>query len=82
MRLATDRYNALATARVAAGLKQRQLAAACGVSQQCIGLLEKGQRNPSPALAQRLSRMLRTTPKRLFPPEPIDGVLVTPIQLK
>ncbi len=74
-------YNALAVGRTAAGLLQREVAAACGVSQQCIALLETGRRKPSAALAKRLARLLRTTPERLFPETPYSGVLISPVSI-
>lgn len=52
--------------RVAAGLRQEDLAARTGVSRQTIISIERGRYNPSLELAWKLSRMLGVTIEELF----------------
>ena len=52
--------------RVAAGLRQEDLAASAGVSRQTIISIERGRYNPSLELAWKLSRMLGVTIEELF----------------
>ncbi len=52
--------------RVAAGLRQEDLAAKTGVSRQTIISIERGRYNPSLELAWKLARMLGVTIEELF----------------
>lgn len=65
-RLTPELSNRVAQARLAAGLTQEQLAAAIEVSRQTVGAIEKGEYNPSTALALRLSAVLSTSVEALF----------------
>ncbi len=53
-------------ARVEKGLSQEQLAAAAEVTRQTIGLIEKGDYNPSLSLCLRIARALDKTLDELF----------------
>ena len=53
-------------ARVEKGLSQEQLAAAAEVTRQTIGLIEKGDYNPSLSLCVRIARALDKTLDQLF----------------
>jgi transcriptional regulator with XRE-family HTH domain len=57
----------LRTARLAAGLTQRQLADLADSSQQTISDIEGGDHPPSDALKVRLGRALKVHPHDLFP---------------
>jgi len=46
--------------RIKAGLSQKALADKAGISQNHISLLETGKQHPSPALAKKLGRLLKT----------------------
>ena len=60
-------------ARVAAGLRQADLASAVGVSRQTVVSLERGDYAPSVYLALRIARTLRSSVEELFPlPESED----------
>jgi putative transcriptional regulator len=52
--------------RVAAGLRQEDLAASTGVSRQTIISIERGRYNPSLELAWKLATMLGVTIEELF----------------
>ena len=52
--------------RVAAGLRQEDLAARTGVSRQTIISIERGRYNPSLELAWKLARTLGVTIEELF----------------
>ena len=52
--------------RTAAELSQADLARRVGVSRQTVVAMEKGNYNPSVALALRLARALGTTVEELF----------------
>jgi putative transcriptional regulator len=52
--------------RVAAGLRQEDLAAGTGVSRQTIISIERGRYNPSLELAWKLAKMLGVTIEELF----------------
>jgi putative transcriptional regulator len=52
--------------RVAAGLRQEDLAESTGVSRQTIISIERGRYNPSLELAWRLSQTLGVTIEELF----------------
>ncbi len=53
-------------ARVEKGLSQEQLAAAAEVTRQTIGLIEKGDYNPSLSLCMRIAKALDKTLDQLF----------------
>lgn len=53
-------------ARVEKGLSQEQLAAAAEVTRQTIGLIEKGDYNPSLSLCVRIAKALDKTLDQLF----------------
>ena len=48
----------LKTARLLAGLRQKDLAEKVQVSRSLIGMIEQGRRKVKPYLAQRLSKIL------------------------
>lgn len=58
--------------RIAAGLNQRELAAAAGVSKSHMSLLERGLRGASPRVLKRFTERLNCTVEDLMPPEPND----------
>jgi len=53
-------------ARVAKGFSQQQLADLAGVTRQTIGLIEKGNYNPSLRLCIRIAKALDKTLDELF----------------
>ena len=53
-------------ARVEKGLSQEELAAAAQVTRQTIGLIEKGDYNPSLSLCLRIAKALDRTLDQLF----------------
>jgi len=53
-------------ARVEKGLSQEELAAAAQVTRQTIGLIEKGDYNPSLSLCIRIAKALDKTLDQLF----------------
>ncbi|HZT32077.1 MAG TPA: helix-turn-helix transcriptional regulator [Bryobacteraceae bacterium] len=53
-------------ARIAKGLSQEQLANAAQVTRQTIGLIEKGDYNPSLSLCIRIAKALDKTLDQLF----------------
>ncbi|MGH7666593.1 MAG: substrate-binding domain-containing protein [Candidatus Dormibacteria bacterium] len=66
----------LRLARLAAGLSQSQLAAACEVSRQALAGAETGVWSPSLAVALRLARALGTTVDQLFATDPSGRAVV------
>lgn len=52
--------------REAAKLTQAELAARAGISQQAVGMIEKGKRNPSARTAIRLAAVLEIDWTRFF----------------
>lgn len=58
--------------RERAGLTQRELAAAAGISYVTVNHLENDRRMPSERVAKALARELRVKPRYLFPD---DGML-------
>ncbi|MGE5553937.1 MAG: helix-turn-helix transcriptional regulator [Betaproteobacteria bacterium] len=66
---------ALIEARRRAGLSQKEVAAAVGVSRSFYTLVERGSRNPSLPVALRIARFFDTDTKDLFgPPTPPGGL--------
>jgi len=59
-------HNQLRLAREAAGLTQQQLADAVGVTRQTIGLIERGDYNPTVRLGLLLAAELKTSIGELF----------------
>ncbi|MGB0372728.1 MAG: helix-turn-helix transcriptional regulator [Opitutales bacterium] len=59
-------------ARVSAGMNQQELAKACEVTRQTIGLIEAGKFNPSLSLCIRISITLGKTLDDLFWPETLQ----------
>ncbi len=53
-------------ARMRAGLRQKDLAEASGVSRSTIGLIERGSQDPSLSIQDRLARALDLTPAQLL----------------
>ncbi len=53
-------------ARVEKGLSQEELAAAAQVTRQTVGLIEKGDYNPSLSLCIRIAKALDKTLDQLF----------------
>ena len=48
----------LKAVRISGNMTQKELANACGVSQQCYSYIETGKRKPSPRLARKIGRTL------------------------
>jgi putative transcriptional regulator len=67
----------VAAARKRCGLTQQRLAELAGVSRQTVVELEKGDYNPSTALALRLAVLLDASVEELFqlPPEESEALL-------
>ncbi len=63
-----DIKRAILKARINAGLTQQELSAKSGISQADISRLEKGTRNPSIALLNRLAEALDSTLRIDFVP--------------
>ncbi|MFS8523886.1 MAG: helix-turn-helix transcriptional regulator [Limnochordales bacterium] len=61
--------NRVRVARVEKGWTQQELADRVGVTRQTIGLIEKGQYNPTIALCLRLAEVLGKTLDDLFMPQ-------------
>lgn len=59
----------VATRRRALHLTQRQLATACGVTQQSISSIERGEQGPSDRLKVQLAQCLEVSGSSLFPLE-------------
>lgn len=58
--------NRLKELRARHSLSQTQLGELAGVSRQTISLIERGDYNPSVALALKLSHILQTTVEEIF----------------
>jgi DNA-binding XRE family transcriptional regulator len=58
--------NAIAQVREQAGLSRQELADAVGVHYQTVGYLERGEYNPSLALALRIAAVLNRSVEDLF----------------
>jgi DNA-binding XRE family transcriptional regulator len=63
-------HNRLAVLRAERGLSRQQLADAVGVNVQTIGYLERGDYNPSLALAFALAAVFALPIDAVFSPEP------------
>lgn len=59
--------NLIRRKRREAELSQRELAAALGVTQQCVSFWERAARQPSPDTRRELARLLGTSVSELFP---------------
>jgi transcriptional regulator with XRE-family HTH domain len=63
--------------RIKAGLSQRALARDCGLSNGFLSQLERGEREPGPAVAKRLCEALHVAFDELFRivnPQPVKEV--------
>jgi DNA-binding XRE family transcriptional regulator len=58
--------NCIAQVRELAGMSRHELADAVGVHYQTVGYLERGEYNPSLALALRIAAVLDRTVEELF----------------
>lgn len=66
-------YNRIAAVRRHHGLSRHEFADAVGVHYQTVGYLERGEYNPSLALALRVSRVLGARVDELFSLDPQLG---------
>ncbi len=64
-------FNRLAVLRVERGLSRQDLAEAVGVNYQTIGYLERGEYNPSLALAFQLAEYFGLPVEAIFSREPL-----------
>jgi DNA-binding XRE family transcriptional regulator len=64
-------HNRIAVLRTERGLSRRELAAATDVHYQTIGYLERGEYNPSLALALRISEIFHLPVEAIFSLEPL-----------
>lgn len=71
-------YNRLAVLRAERRLSRHDLAAAVGVNYQTIGFLERGDYNPSLALAFSLSRYFGVPIEAIFSPRPFQPLKTWP----
>lgn len=63
----TEKFNKLRLRRVALNLKQKDVAASVGITQQYLFALEHGKaKNPSIDVMKKLAAVLETTPQELF----------------
>ena len=67
----TKIYNRLVVLRAERGLTRQDLARALDINYQTVGYLERGEYNPSLALAFRLSQFLRLPIEAIFSLEPM-----------
>jgi len=63
-------YNRIAVLRAERGLSRQDLADALNVNYQTIGFLERGDYNPSLALAFQIARYFNLPVEAIFAPEP------------
>jgi putative transcriptional regulator len=67
-------HNRLAVLRAERGMSRQDLAAALGVHYQTVGYLERGDYNPSLALALRAARTFGLPVEALFSLEPFEAL--------
>ncbi len=53
--------------RLEKGLTQEKLALEAGLNRAYVGYIERGERNPSLETIQKISRVLKVSPKDLLP---------------
>lgn len=58
---------ALKLSRMGVGYTQLKLADEIGVKERDITLIETGRKEPSPVIAQKIAKALRTKKEKLFP---------------
>lgn len=63
-------YNRVDAARNAIGISRNELASLTGVHYQTIGYIERGEYNPSLALALRLAKALKVEVSEIFSTKP------------
>jgi DNA-binding XRE family transcriptional regulator len=63
-------FNRVESARLKVGLSRAELAELTGVHYQTIGYIERGEYNPSLALALRLATALKTEVSEIFSTKP------------
>ncbi len=63
-------YNRVEEARGLLGLSRSDLASAVGVHYQTIGYIERGEYNPSLALALKLAKALKVEVSQIFSTKP------------
>ena len=63
-------YNRVEAARNAIGISRNELASHTGVHYQTIGYIERGEYNPSLALALRLAKALKVEVSEIFSTKP------------
>ena len=64
-------HNRVAVLRTERGMSRRELAAAIDVHYQTVGYIERGEYNPSLALALRISRLFGLPVEQIFSLEPL-----------
>ena len=67
-------HNRIALLRVEQGVSRRELAEALGVHYQTVGYLERGEYNPSLALALRIAAFFDVPVEAVFSVEPFPRV--------
>ena len=75
-------YNRLGVLRAERGLTRHALADAVGVNYQTIGFLERGDYNPSLALAFELSRYFGVPIEAIFSPKPFQPLKSWPKEIR
>lgn len=63
-------HNRVEEARISLGLSRSDLASAVGVHYQTIGYIERGEYNPSLALALKLAKALKVEVSQIFSTKP------------
>ena len=69
----SKRNNALKSAIAWVGIKHQELADEVGVKENDISLFITGRKEPSPAIAQRIAKVLDTKKEKLFPELFLNG---------
>ncbi len=64
-------HNRVAVLRTERGMSRRELAGAIDVHYQTVGYIERGEYNPSLALALRISRLFGLPVEQIFSLEPL-----------